>query len=123
MTDIFKKNKDKIYKPLDNFLTELEKTEDTMPTYDHTLPGVWDFVEKHYPNYTQSDLIALEGDLTKIVTEEDETEHTDNLLRNEYHGNRKAAADNLQYIRAEIFEAAIHNFVTQNSPENDHSPV
>ena len=73
----------------------------------------WSFVEEHYPNYHSSDEIAHNGDLQKLLDEEQEDgDCADELLQKEYGGDIYNPHIKQDYNQSmvDIYEAAIENF-------------
>ncbi len=76
----------------------------------------WDFVEKYYPNYTSSMLIAYSDDLQKIIDkEEDEGSDAEELLKIYFEGDRERAVPEQNKIMKKIYEEAIEQSLAHNS--------
>lgn len=84
-----------------------------MATTEKIETRAWDFVEKYYPNYTSSMLIAYSDDLQKIIDkEEDEGSDAEELLKINFEGDRERAVPEQNKIMKKIYEEAIENFLT-----------
>lgn len=84
-----------------------------MATTEKTETRAWDFVEKYFPNYESSDLIAYSDDLQKIIDkEEEEGSDAERLLELSFDGQRDIAASEQNRVMREIYEDAIENFLT-----------
>lgn len=80
------------------------------------MTSAWDFVEKYYPNYEGSPVIALIGDLDKLVDiEYEDGDSAHKLLIDEYNGNinnPKIRIDHSHWM-AYIYETAIEQFIKE----------
>ena len=81
-----------------------------------TTKTAWDFVEAHYPNYSSSDEIAENEDLSKLVNgfyEDGDDAHK--LLLEEYGGEITNPQIKIDYNESlvKIYEEAIENYLNQ----------
>lgn len=78
------------------------------------MENTWEFVEKYFPNYTGSSLIAREGDLSKLIEDDYEKGDTaSKLLETDYRGditNPHIEID-LNEARARIYQIAIEGYI------------
>jgi len=80
------------------------------------LESIWNFIEKYYPNYFQSDEIAFINDIDKILNEaEEEGSEADKILVNKYKGNRNSRVLQLDKLETMnyLYEKSIENFIKQ----------
>jgi hypothetical protein len=76
----------------------------------------WDFVEKNFPNYHGSDLIAFSDDLLKIIDGEyTENDSAKDLLIARYDGNKHHPMVMVDYLQAmiKIYEESILNHLNK----------
>lgn len=81
---------------------------------EEPLQGVWDFVEKYYPNYYTCDKIALNDDLAKLVEDSNEEGSDAHILLFEEYGNDIENPEILQDFKAscaDIYEDAIKGYI------------
>jgi len=82
------------------------------------LKTAWDFVEEWYPNYFQSDEIANNNDLEKLINGEyDHNDAAHQLLKSKYENDLHHPQLFIDYKHGliQIYEAAIENFLTYQS--------
>jgi len=73
---------------------------------------VWDFVTAYFPNYYNSDLIALANDLQKIIDEEAEPESdAHNYFVNECNENMVTAKEHYEKTHRRVYEMAIGEYL------------
>jgi hypothetical protein len=86
----------------------------TQPEQEQILETAWDFVEKYYPNYDSSDLIARSNDLAVICEDCQNLQEgscAKKLFEDEL-GSSLTEAEQEQYIvNCKIYEQAIENFI------------
>jgi hypothetical protein len=81
------------------------------------LTTAWDFVEKYYPNYDSSDVIAYNGDLCKLYHEEyDDGDCSHQLLIEDYGGefnttSRRQIESDFNESTRIVYERAIENYL------------
>lgn len=83
---------------------------------DAKLKDFWSWIAAFYPGYTQSDEIAYNGDLQKIIDGEwEEGDCAWKLIQERWGGNvgtaQEEAAEELEYSNLEIYEGAIQGFI------------
>jgi len=84
-----------------------------MATTETKEARAWDFVEKYFPNYENSNIIAYSDDLQKIIDkEEEEGSDAAEILKNVFRGMREPVVIEQNRIIREIYEEAIKNFLT-----------
>lgn len=82
------------------------------------LESVWDFVEIYYPNYSSSDKIALEGDLTKLLDGEwEEGDSAHELMKTTYKNREYNPRIEEDHVRLcmEIYRDAIWGYIQQKN--------
>jgi len=73
---------------------------------------VWDFVTAYFPNYYNSDLIALANDLQKIIDEEAEPESdAHDYFVNECNENMVTAKEHYEETHRRVYEMAIGEYL------------
>jgi hypothetical protein len=79
-------------------------------------PGdVWGFVERYLPGYYQDNDVARSNDLQKIIDHaEEEGDCADQLLKEEFAGDRELAKAELTIVDEDIFRRTIEGYLAQN---------
>ncbi len=78
-------------------------------------PSAWHFVEKYYPNYYQSDIIAKADDLAKIISGEmNKNSIAEDIFINECDENMAVAKEKYNKIHVKVYKTAIENYLRIN---------
>ena len=76
------------------------------------IAGVWDFVEKHHPNYYSDNEIALADDLQKIIDGEAETgSSAEEYFVNTCDENMEVVKERYNEVHRSIYEKAIEGYL------------
>lgn len=94
------------------YLTSVKEVESDV-TGEYKLPeSVWEFVEEYFPNYSNSDLIALADDLEKIVNENAEPDSdAHEYFVTECRESLVTAKEHHEATHRRVYEMAIEGYI------------
>lgn len=81
--------------------------------------SAWDFVEKHFPDYSRSQLICDANDLQKLLDKE-VNGYAETLLEEDYDGdlNNPQIETDYNTLHEEIYRLSIENFLRKEEEKN-----